>query len=210
MHKVDENAALDLAIREWMAGEDRSADGFRLRMKAAITTYLTAAKPNAEAVAWVPEDELPESLSSEAYGALYPHSRVDGIRWFPIFAPRDTDVPRVYEDAVAEAERVGKWEIDHSTPSPILTYEKCSVIQDDQAYYALRLIQADQAEEAERDVVTDERRKIFEALLEMYKGWVRNPGNCDAALGVGNAIYFLFPEYRQEASNTAALGGSKS
>lgn len=34
------------------------------------------------------------------------------------------------------------WEIDHSTPSPILTYEKCSVIQDAQAYYVMRLLKS--------------------------------------------------------------------
>lgn len=43
--------------------------------------------------------------------------------------------------AVREDEAVvGKWEIDHSTDSPILTYEKCSVIQDEQAFYVLDLV----------------------------------------------------------------------
>jgi len=35
---------------------------------------------------------------------------------------------------------VDKWAIDNSTPSPILTYENCSVIQDEQAYYVLDLV----------------------------------------------------------------------
>ncbi|MCO5072051.1 MAG: hypothetical protein M9944_12675 [Rhizobiaceae bacterium] len=35
---------------------------------------------------------------------------------------------------------VDKWAIDNSTPSPILTYENCSVIQDEQAYYVLGLV----------------------------------------------------------------------
>lgn len=38
----------------------------------------------------------------------------------------------------------GDWGIDHSAGSPILVYQNCSVIQDDQAYYVLRLIQEDQ------------------------------------------------------------------
>lgn len=38
------------------------------------------------------------------------------------------------------AEPVGKWAIDRSTPSPILTYENCSVIQDEQAFYVWALI----------------------------------------------------------------------
>ena len=37
-------------------------------------------------LAWVPEDELPPSLPQAAYEALFPHSRVDVIRWFPVFA----------------------------------------------------------------------------------------------------------------------------
>lgn len=40
-----------------------------------------------EPLAWVPEDELPASLPSEAYNALYPYSKVDFIRLFPVFAP---------------------------------------------------------------------------------------------------------------------------
>ena len=38
---------------------------------------------------------------------------------------------------------VGDWHIDTSTPSPILTYQKCSVIQDEQATYVLGLIPND-------------------------------------------------------------------
>jgi hypothetical protein len=40
----------------------------------------------------------------------------------------------------AQVEPVGKWEIDRSTESPILVYDKCSVIQDEQAFYVLGLI----------------------------------------------------------------------
>lgn len=39
---------------------------------------------------------------------------------------------------------VGDWCIDTSTPSPILTYQKCSVIQDEQASYVMHLIAKDQ------------------------------------------------------------------
>lgn len=37
-----------------------------------------------------------------------------------------------------------RWSIDHSTPNPILTFDGCSVIQDDEAKYVLNLILADQ------------------------------------------------------------------
>jgi hypothetical protein len=44
----------------------------------------------------------------------------------------------------------GKWEIDKSTGTPILVYDKCSVIESEQAYYLLGLIQR-------ADTTTDER-----------------------------------------------------
>lgn len=39
-----------------------------------------------EPLCWVNEDELPESMSQEAYVALFPYSKVDIVRLFPIFA----------------------------------------------------------------------------------------------------------------------------
>lgn len=36
-----------------------------------------------------------------------------------------------------------KWKIDHTAGRPILTYEGCSVIQDEQAEYIINLIQKD-------------------------------------------------------------------
>ncbi len=39
-----------------------------------------------EPLCWVNEDELPESMSQEAYTALFPYSKVDTVRLFPIFA----------------------------------------------------------------------------------------------------------------------------
>lgn len=35
-------------------------------------------------VGWVHEDELPQGYP---YDAMFPHSRVDGVRMFPVFAP---------------------------------------------------------------------------------------------------------------------------
>lgn len=40
---------------------------------------------------------------------------------------------------------VGDWRIDLSTDNPILVYQNCSVIQDEQARYVLKLIQDDAA-----------------------------------------------------------------
>lgn len=41
---------------------------------------------------------------------------------------------------------VGDWRIDTSTPSPILTYQRCSVIQDEQARYVMGLLSGAGAE----------------------------------------------------------------
>ncbi len=62
----------------------------------AIAAYLEATRRSAlvdapagegKPLAWVPEDELPESLPTSAYNELFPHSRVDCIRFFPVFGP---------------------------------------------------------------------------------------------------------------------------
>jgi hypothetical protein len=44
----------------------------------------------------------------------------------------------------ADGGKVGDWRIDNSTPNPILVYQNCSVIQDEQARYVLNLVRADQ------------------------------------------------------------------
>ena len=44
-----------------------------------------------------------------------------------------------------------KWAIDYTTGRPILTYEGCSVIQDEQAHWLLALIRA-QATTANGDI----------------------------------------------------------
>lgn len=70
-------------------GPDWSAPA-RSRLRARLAAALTA-KPHApiapEPLAWVPEDELPDSLPSEAYDALFPYSKVDFIRLFPVYGP---------------------------------------------------------------------------------------------------------------------------
>lgn len=43
------------------------------------------------------------------------------------------------------ARPTGAWALDHSAGTPILVYENCSVIEDDQARYVLSLIAADAA-----------------------------------------------------------------
>lgn len=45
-------------------------------------------QPVTEPYSWVPEDELPENYP---YHAMYPFSKVDGIRWFPVFLPPQTE-----------------------------------------------------------------------------------------------------------------------
>ena len=40
---------------------------------------------NTDVLAWIHEDELPESYP---YSAMYPHSKVDVVRLFPVFGPQ--------------------------------------------------------------------------------------------------------------------------
>jgi hypothetical protein len=42
-------------------------------------------KPEQEPVAWINEDELPESYP---YDAMFPYSKVDIVRMFPVFCPQ--------------------------------------------------------------------------------------------------------------------------
>ena len=69
---------------------------------------FAAAAPQASAaptdpLCWVSEDELPDSMTTGAYNALYPHSRVDMVRMFPIFGPAAPAAPAV--DAMSQAAR---------------------------------------------------------------------------------------------------------
>jgi hypothetical protein len=52
---------------------------------------------------WINEDELPESYP---YDVMYPHSKVDGVRLFPIFAPDETPSARtgLLREALARME----------------------------------------------------------------------------------------------------------
>jgi hypothetical protein len=51
---------------------------------ACSTLEAALAEPEqSEPVAWMHEDELPESYP---YDLMYPHSKVDGVRMFPVFA----------------------------------------------------------------------------------------------------------------------------
>lgn len=68
----------------------------------------------------------------------------------------------------------GKWEIDQSTPNPILTYEKCSVIQDEQAFYVLRLIEADRVASPPVPPSPAERGREPVAVKQME--WYPDPG----------------------------------
>lgn len=58
---------------------------------------------------------------------------------------------------------VAGWEIDRTTDSPILMYEKCSVIQDDQALYVMSLLNDASEAAAELSRLQSERDNFREA-----------------------------------------------
>lgn len=64
----------------------RRADDWHRSMTHDATAPSTAPVVLPEPLCWVNEDELPESMSQEAYAALFPYSKVDIVRLFPIFA----------------------------------------------------------------------------------------------------------------------------
>lgn len=51
---------------------------------AAVRRLSSAQQVEARIVGWMHEDELPEGYP---YDAMFPHSRVDGVRLFPVYAP---------------------------------------------------------------------------------------------------------------------------
>ena len=57
---------------------------------AEIRSYLDAPEMKDEPVAWVPEDELPERYP---YNFMFQYSKVDIIRWFPVYGPPTKTAP---------------------------------------------------------------------------------------------------------------------
>lgn len=71
-------------------------------------------------------------------------NNVSGMRQW--VGDRGNELSNAMRAAIARTadgpEPVAGWEIDRTTDSPILMYEKCSVIQDDQALYVMSLLNA--------------------------------------------------------------------
>lgn len=68
------------------------------------------APAGAAILCWVNEDELPEGLTQEAYSALFPHSKVDVVRMFPVFGPTAQAAPA--------AGAVAGWKLVPVEPTP--------------------------------------------------------------------------------------------
>ena len=65
-------------------------------MDSAITALRAAlAEPEQEPVAWIHEDELP---SSYPYDLMFPYSKVNGVRLFPVFGPSPQRKPLTDEE----------------------------------------------------------------------------------------------------------------
>ena len=67
--------------------DDQKPSASELQQLRAKVAELESKVGLAAPLCWVFEDELPESMTTDAYNALYPHSRVDTVRMFPIFGP---------------------------------------------------------------------------------------------------------------------------
>lgn len=64
---------------------DERVPALRARLRH-VLAFLPVVPEPVVPLCWVNEDELPKSMSNEAYAALFPHSKVDVVRMFPIFA----------------------------------------------------------------------------------------------------------------------------
>jgi hypothetical protein len=62
-----------------------------------IRTYLATADAAEEPIAWIPEDELPERYP---YNFMFQYSKVDIIRWFPVYGPPTKAAPMTEEEAI--------------------------------------------------------------------------------------------------------------
>ena len=80
----------------------------QVRALLAQATAAPAAVAGPVVLCWVPEDELPQSMTSEAYNALFPHSRVDLTRQFPVFGPA-TPVVLTEPAAQGDALNAARW-----------------------------------------------------------------------------------------------------
>lgn len=96
----------DLTLRDWLqhqAEELLDGAGYALAAIRAINAGMRV-----EIIGWIHEDELPKNYP---YDAMFPHSRVDGVRLFPVFAPAAavpaSDPAPAAVDAEGAAKRTG-------------------------------------------------------------------------------------------------------
>lgn len=82
---------------------------------AALLRRLAQPQREVAAVAgWVNEDELPENYP---YDAMFPHSKVDGVRMFPVFVPAQQPASAAAWDVVSETEANNGASIGVAPPS---------------------------------------------------------------------------------------------
>ena len=79
-------------VAESHEGEPQSEAAARWcrAINAAILALQNAApqEPGVGVIAWIHEDELPKGYP---YDAMFPFSKVDGVRMFPVYAPQERD-----------------------------------------------------------------------------------------------------------------------
>jgi hypothetical protein len=108
MNNIDTSPeALKFWAQELESDPDALTSGDLQRIAATIRALAAEkeALEKQEPVGWINEDELPESYP---YAAMFPHSRVDFVRMFPVYAPQPAPsaaqvVPQGWIDAVRDA-----------------------------------------------------------------------------------------------------------
>jgi hypothetical protein len=113
--------------------------------KAAAMSEIKTPAPVDHVVGWIYEDELPKNYP---YDAMFPHSKVDGVRMFPVFAPAPRGAEPTLEWGNFEGPKINvKWKPDDQ----------------DLIYTALNVY------DGEGDMDDDAREQIIERLLAAWK-----------------------------------------
>ena len=118
-----------------------------------------------EPVAWINEDELPESYP---YDAMFPYSKVDFVRMFPVYAPSTQVVP-------------DGWKLVPVTPTAEMLdaawHEGCLTEWQIREHWLRMLEAAPEAPQAPQRVPLSEWR-----IVKLYEKWTNTPGASHADL----------------------------
>jgi hypothetical protein len=94
-------------LRRYLNADDNPSSFDGLRSLERIEQAVLSRQPAASPLAWIHEDELPEGYP---YDAMFPYSKVGGVRMFPVFgpaaSPKDSETAPVDGDLRQAVKRI--------------------------------------------------------------------------------------------------------